>query len=103
MAADAEGRFTVDTVKPGPVRGLGNSLQAPHIEISVFARGVLKRLVTRLYFAGEPANEQDPVLALIEDDKRRSTVMAVRDRENPGHWHFTLNLGGPHETVFFDL
>jgi protocatechuate 3,4-dioxygenase alpha subunit len=103
VAADADGRFTVNTIKPGRVRALGNSLQAPHIEISVFARGVLKRLVTRLYFAGEPANEQDPVIALIEDDKRRSTVMAMRDPENPGHWHFTLNLGGPDETVFFDV
>ena len=103
VAADAEGRFSVSTIKPGRVRGLGNSLQAPHIEISVFARGVLKRLVTRLYFAGEPANEQDPVLVLIEDEKRRSTVMAVRDPENASHWHFILNLGGPDETVFFDV
>jgi protocatechuate 3,4-dioxygenase alpha subunit len=103
VAADAQGSFTVETVKPGPVRGVGNSLQAPHIEVSIFARGVLKRLVTRLYFEGDPANETDPVLALIEDEKRRATVMAKKDPQKPGRWHFTLHLGGPNETVFFDV
>jgi len=103
VAADAQGWFTVKTIKPGPVRGLGNAWQAPHIEISVFARGVLKRLVTRLYFEGEPANEQDPVLALIDDKERRKTIMATPDPKEDGRWHFTLRLGGPQETVFFDV
>jgi protocatechuate 3,4-dioxygenase alpha subunit len=103
VAADAQGRFTVHTVKPGRVRGLGNTLQAPHIDISIFARGVLKRLVTRLYFEGDPANEADPVLALIEDPKRRATVMAKPDPAKAGQWRFTLHLGGPKETVFFDV
>jgi len=103
VAADAQGTFTVETIKPGRVRGLGNSLQAPHIEISIFARGVLKRLVTRLYFAGDAANDSDPVLGLIEDEARRSTVMAVPDPGKPGRWLFTLHLGGPNETVFFDV
>ncbi len=103
VAADAEGFFTVKTIKPGPVPGLGNSWQAPHIEISVFARGVLKRLVTRLYFEGEAGNEQDPVLALIEEKERRATIMAKPDAKEKGRWHFTLRLGGPRETVFFDV
>ncbi|MBV8450600.1 MAG: protocatechuate 3,4-dioxygenase subunit alpha [Hyphomicrobiales bacterium] len=103
VAADAEGSFTVKTIKPGPVRGLGNSWQAPHIQISVFARGVLKRLVTRLYFEGGPGNEHDPVLALIEDEERRETLMAKPDPKESGRWHFTLRLGGPRETVFFDV
>jgi len=103
VAADAQGCFTVETIRPGQVRGLGNSLQAPHIEVSVFARGVLKRLVTRLYFTGDPANDQDPVLALIEDAGRRSSIMAREDPDKPGRWLFTLNLGGPNETVFFDV
>jgi len=101
VPADADGRFTVHTIKPGRVRGLGNSWQAPHINVSVFARGVLKRLVTRLYFRGDPANESDPVLGLIEDIERRATVMATHDPNRQGHWHFELNLGGPKETVFF--
>jgi protocatechuate 3,4-dioxygenase, alpha subunit len=101
VSADADGRFTVHTIKPGRVRGLGNSWQAPHINISIFARGVLKRLVTRLYFEGDPANESDPVLALIDDRKRRATVMARKDPKHPGGWHFELNLGGPKETAFF--
>jgi protocatechuate 3,4-dioxygenase alpha subunit len=103
VAADAQGYFTVETIKPGRVRGLGNSLQAPHIEISVFARGVLKRLVTRLYFEGDPTNDSDPVLALIEDAQRRSTILAKKNPEKPGSWLFTLHLGGPRETVFFDV
>jgi protocatechuate 3,4-dioxygenase alpha subunit len=102
VAADEQGCFTVDTIRPGPVRGLGNSLQAPHIDISIFARGVLKRLVTRLYFAGDPANDADPVLGLIEEE-RRQTIMATQDPGKPGCWLFTLHLGGPRETVFFDV
>jgi protocatechuate 3,4-dioxygenase, alpha subunit len=103
VAADAEGYFTVDTIRPGQVRGLGNALQAPHIEVSIFARGVLKRLVTRIYFDGDPTNESDPVLALIEEAARRATLMAKPDPEKPGRWLITLHLGGPNETVFFDV
>ena len=103
VTSDAQGCFTVNTIKPGPVRGLGNSWQAPHIEVSVFARGVLKRLVTRLYFEGEPANEHDPVLSLVEETQRRETLMAKPDPKERERWHFTLRLGGPQETVFFEV
>jgi protocatechuate 3,4-dioxygenase alpha subunit len=103
VSADADGYFTVHTIKPGKVRGLGNTLQAPHIDISIFARGVLKRLVTRLYFEGEPANDTDPVLGLIDDKERRGTIMAKPDASEAGRWLWTLNLGGPNETVFFDV
>jgi protocatechuate 3,4-dioxygenase alpha subunit len=85
------------------VRGLGNTMQAPHIEISIFARGVLKRLVTRLYFEGDPANDTDPVLGLIEEAERRRSVMATRDPGEPNRWLLTIHLGGPNETVFFDV
>src|SRR6266699_3016728 len=63
VATDAEGRFRVVTIKPGPVPGRGNALQAPHINIALFARGLLKHLYTRLYFADEPANAGDPLLS----------------------------------------
>jgi protocatechuate 3,4-dioxygenase alpha subunit len=103
VTADAEGYFRVDTIRPGSVRGLGNTMQAPHIEISIFARGVLKRLVTRLYFEGDPANDTDPVLGLIDDAERRRSIMATPDSAEPSRWLLTIHLGGPNETVFFDV
>ena len=77
-ATDAEGRFEFLTVKPGPVPGPDDRLQAPHIDVSVFARGLLNRLVTRIYFPDEAeANAGDPVLALIEDEVERQTLIAA--------------------------
>ena len=71
-ATDAEGRFEFITVKPGRVPGPGGRMQAPHIDVSVFARGLLKRLVTRIYFPDEAeANADDPVLSSIEDAEER--------------------------------
>src|SRR5262249_36236647 len=67
-------RFT--TVKPGPVTGRGNAQQAPHFAIAVHARGLLKPLFTRVYFADEPLNETDPLLSSIDDAGRRSTMIA---------------------------
>ena len=61
------GMFRFITLKPGPVAGVGNAQQAPHLAVSIFARGLLKALTTRLYFQDEPLNETDPVLSLIED------------------------------------
>ena len=103
---DSEGRFTIITVKPGCVPGPGGTVQAPHISLSVFARGLLKHLVTRVYFADEAAaNDNDPVLMSIEEAGRRDTLLAVR-REGGGTqpvYEFDVHLQGPHETVFFDL
>jgi len=90
-------RFT--TVKPGRVPWPAGGLQAPHINVSVFARGVLNRLATRLYFDGDPALAEDPVLKLVEPT-RRATLIATRD--GAGVWRLPLYLGGPNETVFFD-
>ena len=103
---DRDGRFTIVTVKPGPVPGPGESLQAPHITLSVFARGLLKHLATRLYFADESAaNDKDPVLQSIGEAERRETLMAVR-REGEGTppvYAFDIHLQGERETVFFDV
>ena len=90
-------RFT--TVKPGRVPWPAGGLQAAHINVSVFARGVLNRLATRLYFDGDPALTEDPVLKLVEPT-RRTTLIATRDEA--GVWRQPLYLGGPNETVFFD-
>src|SRR5215471_19120777 len=76
-ATDADGRWAILTLKPGPVRDVRGNMHAPHIALSVFARGLLKRAVTRVYFADEAAaNEADPVLATIADRAARATLIA---------------------------
>jgi len=100
-ATDRDGIFRFSTIKPGPVAGPNGAMQAPHINVSVLARGVLKRLFTRIYFAGEPANAADPILALVPDD-RRGTLMAKPDPAKPGVLRFDICLRGKDETVFFD-
>ena len=96
-----DGAFYFATIKPGSVPGPGRSAQAPHINIGVLARGVVKRLFTRLYFEGEPLNESDPILALVPSD-RRHTLIAVRDHAKAGLYRFDIRLQGVDETVFFD-
>jgi protocatechuate 3,4-dioxygenase alpha subunit len=96
---DEEGRFSFVTVKPGPVPGPDRRSQAPHIEVSVFARGLLHRLATRLYFPDETeANEADPVLSSIDDPAARGTLVAEPTR---GGLRFDIRLQGSRETVFF--
>jgi protocatechuate 3,4-dioxygenase alpha subunit len=77
-------------------------MQASHVNVSVFARGVLKRLPTRIYFAGDPANAEDPVLGLVPAD-RRATLLARNAADSPGDWRFDIHLCGQNETVFFDV
>lgn len=98
-STDASGRAIFSTIKPGRVPWPAGGLQASHINVSVFARGVLNRLATRLYFEGDPALAEDPVLKLIEPG-RRATLIARRDAS--GVWRLPIHLGGAHETVFFD-
>ncbi len=99
-AEDGDGTFQILTVKPGPVpaRDGSASLQAPHIDVSVFARGMLHRCVTRIYFADEAqANESDPVLGQVPAG-RRDTLIAQPDGDG---YRFDIRLQGPGETVFF--
>ena len=106
VSTDAEGRYRFTTVRPGPVPGRGNTLQAPHIDVTIFARGLPKRLVTRVYFADcGPANETDPVLSGIEDPALRRTLVAtpVENGGAPRLYHFDIVLQGDGETVFFDV
>jgi protocatechuate 3,4-dioxygenase alpha subunit len=77
-------------------------LQAPHINVSIFARGLLKRLATRVYFTDDASNGDDAVLALVPMD-RRETLMARADRANAARWTFEIHLCGERETVFFDV
>jgi protocatechuate 3,4-dioxygenase, alpha subunit len=93
--SDRDGRFEFTTVKPGRVDGD----QAPHIDVSVFARGLLQRLVTRIYFPDETAaNDADPVLRSIDDPAARATLVAADD---DGRLRFDVHLQGDRETVFF--
>jgi len=102
MGTTEDGNCNFETIKPGRVPGPGNVLQAPHLNVAVFARGMLRQLYTRIYFAGDPANQGDPVLALVPVE-RRETLMAHPDSVQPGGWRFDLRLQGGEETVFFDV
>ena len=99
---DADGNFRFSTIKPGSVSAPDGTRQAPHILVSVFARGLLTRLVTRIYFPEEPLNESDFVLRMIAAG-RRGTLMAksVSGRKELREWNVILQ--GADETVFFDL
>jgi protocatechuate 3,4-dioxygenase alpha subunit len=102
-ATDASGWFRFRTIKPGAVPAPGEGLQAPHINVTIFARGLLKHLVTRMYFPDEPLNARDPVLALVPAE-RRSTLLA-RAIETAGErvFRFDIVLQGEHETVFLGI
>jgi protocatechuate 3,4-dioxygenase alpha subunit len=102
MGTNEEGICEFETVKPGHVPGANGVDQAPHLNVAVFARGMLKQLYTRTYFAGDLANPNDPALGLVPAE-RRGTLMAEPDSTHPGHWNFDLRLQGEHETVFFDV
>jgi protocatechuate 3,4-dioxygenase alpha subunit len=98
--ADAEGRYELRTVKPGVVPTLDGRAQAPHIAMSVFARGMLRRAVTRVYFEDEPeANAADPLLSSL-DEARRGTLVATRTASG---YRFDVRIQGDDETVFLDV
>lgn len=102
LGTDEDGRCEFETIRPGRVPGPDTSLQAPHLVAAVFARGLLKQLYTRIYFADDPANLQDAVLGLVPE-QRRATLLAQPDPGRTGHWRFDFRLQGDQETVFFDL
>jgi len=94
-----DGRFGFTTVKPGPLRTSNGATEAPHLTVSVFARGLLQRVITRIYFPDEEvANQIDPVLEMIVPE-RRSTLVA---RAADGRLLFDIHLQGENETVFFN-
>ncbi|MDA8372248.1 MAG: protocatechuate 3,4-dioxygenase subunit alpha [Nocardiopsaceae bacterium] len=98
---DQNGEYAIYTLKPGPVPGAGDTPQAPHIDVSVFARGMLNRTVTRIYFPDElRANEADPVLSSIADAAERATLIAGATADG---YRFDIRLQGENETVFFDI
>jgi len=101
VATDDEGRFCFRTIKPGTVPGPGGMPQAPHLAVSVFMRGLLKRLVTRVYFPGDREQSQDPILKLVTPE-RRATLIAREGSGGNASLYWDIILQGAQETVFFD-
>jgi protocatechuate 3,4-dioxygenase alpha subunit len=97
---DAEGAFHFVVRKPAALRDPEGRVHAPHLEVTVFGRGLLRHLVTRLYFPDEmDANEADPVLQQVDADRRRTLIA----QPGGGALHFDVRLQGEGETVFFAL
>ena len=102
LATHADGSCTFDTIRPGRLTDAQGRAHAAHIDVCLFARGLLRQLYTRVYFAGDPDLDADPVLALVPAD-RRATLLATAVAGAPGQWTWDVHLQGPSETVFFDL
>jgi protocatechuate 3,4-dioxygenase alpha subunit len=100
VGTDADGRFRFTSIKPGPVPGPRGSTQAPHLQVTVLMRGLLRHLWTRLYFPDEALNATDPILSLVPEE-RRQTIIARRAENGVLHWN--LLMQGDDETVFFDV
>ena len=101
---DKTGLFAFETIKPGAVPGAAETVQAPHLNVTVFARGMLVHAFTRVYFENEPANGTDPVLSSIKNKARRATLIARRqDKDGKAVYRFDIRLQGENETVFFDM
>ena len=106
VATDVEGNYRFTTLKPGPVAGTpgANTPQAPHVALTLFARGLLIHVQTRAYFDGEALNDTDLLLSSLEP-VRRATLVArpVGERDGLPAWRMDIRLQGTDETVFLDL
>jgi protocatechuate 3,4-dioxygenase alpha subunit len=104
VGTNADGRYAFDTIKPGRVPAPDGGWQAPHINLVVFARGMLIHSNTRIYFSDEPTNDDDPVLSHLVAEERRPTLIAQRDDASvdPALYQFDVALQGERETVFFE-
>ena len=98
-----DGRFWFETIKPGHVPSADGTPQAPHIVVTVFARGLLNHAVTRLYFADEPENAADPVLQRVPAERRRTLLAEPADVDGRTVYRFDIILQGEGETAFFNL
>jgi protocatechuate 3,4-dioxygenase alpha subunit len=101
VATDAAGRYAINTVYPGQVEGAGGRKQAPHVLVVLFARGLLAQVVSRIYFEGDAANRDDPVLAAC--GARGATLIARRDAGGADSYTWNVSMQGADETVFFEV
>jgi len=101
VTTDNDGVFRFTTIKPGRVPAPSGGLQAPHLNVTIFTRGLLKHLITRMYFSNEPANDADPVLQRVPAE-RRQTLIAAPSEGKSGAFKWNVILQGERETVFFD-
>jgi protocatechuate 3,4-dioxygenase, alpha subunit len=102
VATDDTGHFELRTIMPGPTPGPGGTTQAPHLVVTIFMRGLLKQLVTRIYFGDDDTIGTDPILNLIEEP-RRHTLLATPQPSDDAAYAWDVWLQGPEETVFFDV
>lgn len=99
-ACNKGGEFGFDTIKPGQVPGPNGKLQAPHVVVCIFSRGMLRQVYTRMYFPDEASNATDQILALVPED-RRHTLIAKKEKD--GVYRFDIKVQGDDETVFFEI
>jgi protocatechuate 3,4-dioxygenase alpha subunit len=101
LPTGADGWCQFKTIRPGPVvmNGIG---QAPHVNVCLLARGLLRQIYTRIYFKDDPALATDPILQLVPEGRRR-TLIANPSAGEPDAWDFVIRMQGDDETVFFDL
>jgi protocatechuate 3,4-dioxygenase alpha subunit len=104
---DKEGKYHFITIKPGRVKTPDGKLQAPHIDVAVFARGMLKHLVTRIYFGDEESNEADPVLSQVPAERRDTLIAKPQGNGGDKVYRFDIRIQegaeGPPETQFFEF
>ena len=96
------GSYFFETIKPGAVPGPDGTPMAPHINVSIFARGVVRRMFTRIYFPDESANANDPILRLVPADRRQTLIARAEMRGAERVYVFDIRLQGEGETVFFE-
>lgn len=99
----ADGGYAIETVMPGAYTGPGGETYAPQLHVSIFARGLLKAVCTRVFLAGPDAIVNDPLARAVGDANRLKTLVAARDPKDPKMYRWDVRLQGEGETVFIDL
>jgi protocatechuate 3,4-dioxygenase alpha subunit len=102
-ATDKDGFFGFNTIKPGAVPGPNGKMQAPHIVVCVYSRGMLRQVYTRLYFPDEAANAADPILNLVPADRRGTLIARKETKSGQTRYRFDIRVQGENETIFFDI
>ncbi|NUR54794.1 MAG: protocatechuate 3,4-dioxygenase subunit alpha [Acidobacteria bacterium] len=105
LPTGADGACEFETIRPGAVRSAAGIVQAPHVNVCLFARGLLRHLYTRVYFPDDPHLDADPILALVPPDRKHTLIAAPvgEGASVPRTFERVIRLQGDDETVFFDL